>query len=54
MPKEEFELYQNKYYELVEFYLRWDARTGEGIWALSKHIRIKDRETGTIGIPEVF
>lgn len=54
MPQEDFELYGNEYYELVEFRLRWNARVEEGFWELTKNIRVENRETGLIGVPEVF
>ncbi len=54
MPQEDFELYEDEYYELVEFDLRWDARVEESIWKLKKDMAVSDRETGNTGTPQMF
>lgn len=54
MPQEDFGLYENEYYKLVEFHLRWDARVEEGFWELTKNIRVENKETGLAGVLEVF
>lgn len=55
LPKEEYYMFLNKYFEISEFELRWLARTKEELWELTKRsIKIRDRETGVDGPPHTF
>jgi hypothetical protein len=54
MPQEDLELYENEYYKLVKFDLRWDARVEDGFWKLTENIRVENKETGLAGVPDVF
>ena len=55
LPKEEYSLFENEYYEITEFELKWYARVKEGKWELTtKNIMIRDRETGVNGPPDIL